>query len=172
MITSAATVAKDVTSYRFAVRSDLGEVTQVHHLVATVTDGAILRIEHTQSEGSHPFFADSVGRTEELSKRLSTFTYQSLMGNVIALSNAKIERSFMQVVCMMMPSPVHSNNHLSVARGYDVNTGNFFGDMELVAGPRGCWVSSKVKPVGGREQLAADLLKNQIKVATLEFLNL
>jgi hypothetical protein len=172
LMTSTAAIAKDLTSYRFAVRSDVDGKTQIHNLVATVTMAATLRVEHTQTEGRYPFFTDSVGNSVELTKRLSSFTFESLKRNIIALSNAEIDQRFNQVVCMMMPGPVQSNDHLFVARGHDWNTGHFFGELELIHGPQGCWVSNKVAPKGGREELAAKLLKNQIKVITLEFLNL
>lgn len=88
---------------------------------------------------------------------------------IIGLSNSPIKEVTSAVVCMMIPGPAQSNDHLVIRRGYDFNSGSFFGELELVLGPQGCWVAHKVFPANERATQQARALKNTIRVLTLDF---
>lgn len=162
LLASSSVFAKNIANYRFAIGSNdwrfAGDATVVS---ATLTDEGNLTVTRTDSNGQLP---------EVFEEALNEHTFRSMKWNVIALSNAEIKEEFSQIVCMMMPGPLQSNDHLSVRRGFDVNVDEFLGEVKLVFGPQGCWVSHKVSPAGGREQLAAQILKEQIRTAALEMI--
>ncbi|MFT6069315.1 MAG: hypothetical protein ACJAT2_002753 [Bacteriovoracaceae bacterium] len=161
--------AKDLASYRFAVREDVAGKSIIHSLVATVTDEAELNITHNTASGTFPFFMDEQSEGEgSFSKKLNKHIFSLLKRDIIRLSEAEIERRTNQIVCMMMPGPTMSNNHLSVLRGYDYRSDSFTGVMELVDGPSGCWVSSATYPKNTYDRAAATSLKGLIKAITLD----
>ncbi len=161
--------AKDLASYRFAVREDVAGKSIIHHMVTTITEEAELNIVLNTSSGSFPFFIDGESEAEaNFSKPLNKHIFALLKRDITRLSGADIERRTNQIVCMMMPGPTMSNNHLSVLRGYDYNTGTFAGVMELVDGPSGCWVSSATYPKNTYDRTAATSLKGLIKAITLD----
>jgi len=165
---STSTFAKTISEYRFAIREGDYRNSTVKVIEASLEDDGLLSAKVTVASGTFSYHPDEVQLPVLYTTQLSEHTLSTLKNNIIALSQAEIISEFQAVVCMMMPGPVQSNDHLSVARDYDFNSDDFLGALELVSGPQGCWVSHRVNPKGGRQQLAASLLKNQIKVIALE----
>lgn len=160
--------AKDLASYRFAIRSGDTERTVIHSVVATVSDEAELTAVVTSHEGNWPiFFPNEIGG-QEFTKKLNKHVFALLKNDIIRLSQAEIEHRTNQIVCMMMPGPTQSNNHLSVLRDYDWNTQTFKGEMELVDGPHGCWVRSATYPKNMYDRATATSLKGLMKALTLD----
>ena len=92
-----------------------------------------------------------------------------LKASAVNLSKAKITTKTAQIICMMMPGPAASNNHLSVATDYDYHTDDFTGAMKLVLGPQGCWVRKPVFPANQYDRATAKELKALIKILVLDF---
>lgn len=161
--------AKDLASYRFAIRDNAEGSTMIHHIVSTITDEAELKVTFSTFGGLPPFFysGDSVPQ-EFYSQVLNKHVFTLLKNDIMALSQAELEKRTNQIVCMMMPGPTLSNNHLSVRRGYDYNTQSFLGEMELVDGPHGCWVRSATYPKNTYDRATAAKLKRIIKAITLD----
>ena len=161
--------AKDIANFRFAIREDVEGRSIIHHMVSTITDEAELKVTLNSSSGRFPFFIDGDSQPEAtFSKELNKHVFALLKNDIIRLSNAEIEKRTNQIVCMMMPGPTMSNNHLSVLRGHDYNTQEFLGKMELVDGPNGCWVRSATYPKNTYDRAAAASLKGLIKAITLD----
>ena len=162
LLASSSVFAKNIAHYRFAIGGgDWRSAPDVKVISATLTDAGILMVEKTGSNDPQP---------EVFEEELNEHNFTSMKWNVIALANAEIETIFTRIVCAMMPSPGQSNNHLSVRREYDSSTQDFLGQMKLISSPQGCWVAERVRPVGSRQQLAANILREQIKTAALEMI--
>ena len=67
----------------------------------------------------------------------------------------------------MMPLWPQSQDHLKVARNYDYNTKTFKGELLLVDGPHGCWLSNKTFPKEEYAHQTAHTLKRSIKLLAL-----
>lgn len=169
IVFSFTSMAKDLATYRFAVSETVDGQHNVKVFVTTLTDDQVLKISMTNSTGTHFWNLSTDGEEQLFEKELNNLVYDQLKTQVISLSHAPIRRVQAQVVCMMMPGPMHSNDHLSIARGYDWNSGSFLGDLELIMGPEGCWVMNKVFPENERAAGQARALKSSLKLLTLEF---
>jgi len=167
---SANVFSKDLAQFRFAMRSSDGaQVSTFHHMVATISDEAVLSVEINSSTGNFPFFLPEDGTIQRtFSKTLNKHVFNLIKDDIIRLSQAEIEKRTNQIVCMMMPGPTMSNNHLSVLRGYDWNTQVFTGKMELVDGPKGCWVRNSTYPKNEYDRATATNLKALIRALTLD----
>lgn len=169
LLFTASAFGKDLASFRFAIRSGDSERTVIHHMVATVTEDAELNVVVNSGVGNFPFFIPEGGSEEAThSKKLNKHVFALLKNDIIRLSQAEIESRTNQIVCMMMPGPTMSNNHLSVLRGYDWNTQTFKGKMELVDGPHGCWVRNATYPKNTYDRATAASLKGLMKALTLD----
>ncbi len=169
LLFSVTTMAKDIASYRFATSEVVNEEHTVRVFVATVSDDQILKISLTKASGSAPWDLNVDGEAIEIEEKLTQLAYNQIKTQVVGVSNAPIKREFSPMICMMMAGPAQSNDHLSVARGYDWSTQSFLGELELILGPQGCWVSSKVFPEHKRAEQQAHALKASIKLLTLQF---
>jgi len=168
LLMSANAMAANIAEYRFAQMGE--ERGSVHVFKVAVTDSAELDIELTTSVGRPPFYLPQDGEvnTKDFSKRLNKHVFETLKNHIVSLSSAEIEERMNQIVCMMMPGPAQSNNHLSVKRDYDYRTQEFKGEMQLVSGPNGCWVRHAIFPKVEWQRANAQALKNLIKVLTLD----
>ncbi|MCR9204163.1 MAG: hypothetical protein NXH75_06275, partial [Halobacteriovoraceae bacterium] len=135
----------------------------------TITDDKIMKISLTSASGSNPWSMTIDTEAEYFEKDLNDLVFDQIKTQIVSLSHAPVKRVQAQVVCMMMPGPGQSNDHLSVARGYDWNSGSFLGDLELIMGPQGCWVMNKVFPANERAAGQARALKTSIKLLALGF---
>lgn len=162
--------AKDIASYRFAISETVDGKILIKHMVATIADDMSLTIDLTKSAGTRPWFMEEVGPTTTHTKYLNESTYNIVKTQIVSISNAPIKRVHTPMVCMMMPGPEQSNDHLTVARGYDFNSASFLGDLELILGPQGCWVAHKVYPENERATQQARALKNSIKLLATELI--
>lgn len=168
LVLSTNSMAANIAEYRFAIFAD--DHKTIHVFKAAVTDTSELEVEMTTSVGRPPFFFPQNGEvvTKDFSKRLNKHVFKTLKELAVSLSNAKITKKENQIICMMMPGPALSNNHLSVKRGFDHRSGSFLGDMELVSGPNGCWVRNPVFPEDESQRGNAASLKSLIKVLVLD----
>jgi hypothetical protein len=98
-------------------------------------------------------------------------TFDALKNEIKKLSNAELKHTRADIVCMLMPTPLLSHDHLTVARGYHYEQG-FTGALELVDGPSGCWLANQTHPIEAYDLTAAKVLKGQLKVLALETLDL
>ena len=128
-----------LASYNFGVIDSVG----AKIITANLTDEGFLSVETTTVDDMFGLPSDDA-ETFYASKTLHPINLKNLKHKVISLANAEIEASYAGIVCMLMPSIDQSSNHLSVARDYDYDSEQFNGEMTLVDGPRGCWVSNKV----------------------------
>ena len=88
------------------------------------------------------------------------------------MANPQIKTTYSQIVCTMMPGPEAANNHLTVRRNWNWDIRDFLGEMELVSGPSGCWVSTNIQPEGDWGKRNANELKEVLKVLALETIEL
>jgi hypothetical protein len=162
---------KDIASFRFATRDHAQDSTHSEITVfeTVLTDTQEIKITTSTSLGRFPFFVGDGVETKEYTKLLNERIYKMLKQNVMRLSKAEIITREAQVVCMMMPGPTHSNNHLSVLTDYDYSEDNFMGKMKLVSGPQGCWVRKSTFPKNEYDRATAQELKALIKALVLDF---
>lgn len=175
LIASAAT-ATDIAKYNFAFRAADGQ--GIHNVSAVLHDDKTLKLEvvtsHLRPDSPRryplPIVGWETGAGVSFTKELAAEVYSILSVDALSLSRAEIEVQVAGIVCMMMPGPTMSNNHLSVRRDYDYNTETFKGEMTLVQGPRGCWVGRKVFPKNQHDQATAARLQATIKALAIDFL--
>ncbi len=164
LLASSSVFGKSIAHYRFAIGSnDWRSADQATVINASLTDKGSLVVLTSSSADEAPQYWEET---------LHEKTFESMKWNVLALSNVEIKETIQAIVCAMMPGPLQSNDHLSVRRGHVFGVDDFFGEMKLVHGPQGCWVARKITPVGGRNEMAARLLKEQMKIAALELIKL
>lgn len=84
-----------------------------------------------------------VEEPKTLSIELSQINTDLFRNNVLSLVDAKIVKTTLDAVCMMMPAMYMNFDHLSLSREYDHFTRDFKGNVELVVGPNGCWIPNK-----------------------------
>ena len=169
LLFSTAAFAKDLASYRFAIRTDDGNSRSIiHQMVTTVTDEGEMTVVLNTSGGNFPFFTEDRSNEKTFAKTLNKHVFKLLENDIKRLSNAEIEKRTNQIVCMMMQGPMSSNNHLSVLRGFDYNSKSYLGEMELVDGPHGCWVRSATYPKNTYDRATAASLKALMKALTLD----
>ena len=164
--------AKDIATFRFAIHEGPHDRTEITVVVAKLTDDKEIKITTSSAFGRFPFFnsGDNV-ETKEFTKPLNDKIYNMLKHNVMNLSKAEITTREAQVICMMMPGPAQSNNHLSVLADYDYNEDDFLGKMKLVSGPQGCWVRKATFPKNQYDRATAQELKALLKALTLDFID-
>ncbi|MAF98133.1 MAG: hypothetical protein CMH26_05810 [Micavibrio sp.] len=173
VFTAMAAQAKEIAHYRFAVQDYA--TNEVVHVEATLEDTKELHIEAMSflGRGHGPiFFPSEVKEDVSVTKNLNKYTYEILFNKVKNLANAQIKTTYQQIVCTMMPGPEASNNHLTVRRNWDWDMDDFIGEMELISGPSGCWVSTSVQPDGDWGKRHAYELKEVLKTLALETIEL
>lgn len=173
LLTSTLAQAKEIANYRFAIRDNVSQ--ELFVINAKLDDNKVLQIKGQAYEdtGHGPIFFPSPANREILEEKvLNTFSYENLFSKIKTLSTAKIKTTHAQIVCAMMPGPTASNDHLTVRRDWNWEEQDLIGDMLLVSGPSGCWVSTSIKPETDWGKREASNLKNQLKILALDMLNI
>lgn len=164
MLISTNLFATELAHHRFAIQ--LTEKSQIVIIEATVLENKGLEVEASVFTGelNRPFLdLKPVGEPILIDEVIPTSVFSELKSKISVLQNAKIENRIYEIICLMIPRPTMSNNHLSVF---------VEGEKKLVSSPSGCWVSKETLPSSAKAALDAQLLKQSIKVLALEALNL
>ena len=115
--------------------------------VATLYTDQTLKVVETTSRGENRWsINDENQETVIRIPRLRKAAYDLLFNDVVVLADAEIQQSRSAIVCMLMPAWPQSQDHLRVARSYDYERKTFKGELLLVDGPHGCWLSEKPFP--------------------------
>ena len=162
--------AGEIANYRFAVEKHDANQFVAHSMVVSIDEEAMMTVTLNKGTRLDSIFFVAEGETEVFQKQLNNYVFDHMKHDIIRLANAPIKKSISQIVCMMMPGPAQSNDHLSVRRVYDRGQKKFWGEMELVYGPRGCWIANKVFPEAEIDRTIANTLKAKIKTLALEFI--
>jgi hypothetical protein len=158
----------EIANYRFGIEKHTANEFNAHVMTVSIDEDALMTVTLNKSSREDSIFFTANGDAEVFQKDLNAFTFKSLKLDIIRLANAPITKSYSEVVCMMMPGPAQSNDHLSVRRVYDRGQKKFWGDMELVFGPRGCWIAFKVSPEAQIDKEVANNLKAQVRALALD----
>ncbi len=170
LILATGAFAKDIASYRFATSEFANGIHNIKHFVTTLAEDQVLRVTLVRATGTAAWNATREGEPINFEQELGDLIFNQLRTQIAGISNAPIKRVLDPMICMMMPGPIQSNDHLSVARDYDWNTRSFLGELELILGPQGCWVANKVYPEHERVTQQAHALKSALKFTTLQIL--
>ena len=170
LLFSSQVFAAEIANYRFGIEDYSNGEHTVHTMAVSLDEDQTMKVVLNQGRRTNSVFFVSTGEEETFQKPLNNFVFKQIIHDVIRLANAPIEKSLSEIVCMMMPGLAKSNDHLSVKRVYDRGTKTFHGEMELVYGPRGCWVPNKVAPKASYDKELANGLKEKLKTLALEFI--
>ncbi|MCJ8276665.1 MAG: hypothetical protein MJK18_07475, partial [Bdellovibrionales bacterium] len=133
---------------------------------STITEGGEIYIEVF----SKLMFNVARPAAEEVySAQISETNLNQLKSLTASLVNSEIAEVKYDVVCMLMPSDFMMSNHLYLNRGFDSETETFNGELELVLGPQGCWVSNKVNFKNKWDNTSAQRIKTLIEILTYEY---
>jgi len=144
--TSTLASAANIASYNFDTWAEGNR--EILSVVVSITDDQEMKIlAHGETN-----IAELVLIEPQIVK-LKESVYREIENLTFDLENAKIEKKYNQVVCMMYPV-IGRTNHLYIA-------------SELVSGPTGCWVSNSVQPKNEYQLNKALQLKQMIKVLAL-----
>ena len=168
LITSLSSFGADLAHYRFGISGD--QRGEFHVLNATLSDDKTLTVKMITTVGRPPFYRpvdprNFMERKEEVT--LNSFTFKELKNLVNSLSTAEIVEEKNEPICLMMPQPNHSNNHLSAATITRNREGTSIGQMRLILGPQGCWVRFETKPKDIFHLERANQLKQALKILSL-----
>lgn len=168
LMTSLTSFGADLAHYRFGISGD--QRGEFHVLNATLSDEKTLTVKMITTVGRPPFNRpvnprDLVEKEEIIT--LNEFAFKELKSLISSLSTAKIIEEQKQVICLMIPQPNHSNNHLSAATITRNREGTTIGQMRLVLGPQGCWVRNETKPKDIFHLERANQLKQALKILSL-----
>jgi hypothetical protein len=150
--------ATELAKYKFAIRDDEN---QFYTIESTLHEEQTLNVLVYTSEGSFP---SRLVEFNEYEFNVSKLNFTRLEEKAMFLQKAEVISLFSQIVCMLMPSPEQSNDHLYVQ---DENEG-----LKMIMSPNGCWNSRKVFPKKEYSVQLANELKQSLKTLTLEKLEL
>ncbi len=169
LILCSSSYAAEIANYRFATQNYSGNQQFVNKITVSVDEDSMMKV--SVSKGSRTNSRLFTFEEEEVSQeRLNSFVFKLLKRDITHLSNAKVTTSHSQIICMMMPGPGQSTDHLSVRRAYDFTADEFTGQMELIYSPTGCWISRKIHPEAQRDQNRGNILKAKLETLALRLI--
>jgi len=178
--TSFADATETIASYRFAFvnSSQVAGVEPTETEFLSFDDNSVrveailkrnrvlrLKIQKIKGGGEGP----PVGPQRVFKRKLSIGQYNDLFNKVTQLSNSKIENTYSDFVCMMLPPASLANDHLKVKRDYEYNSYSFNGSLKLISTPTGCWLGDKVYPKSDESKNLVHGLKAAIKAVALGY---
>lgn len=164
---SMTTFATEIATHRFTEFTEAGQQAFRLYNVSLHQEG-YLAVSYTEYK-TRP---GSIGGEQEIGSdsykvELQEMVFKNILESVKRLSLAKIETTIHPVTCAMWPSPVLSNDHLSIKGEYDYNLNAFIGEMKLINGPQGCWVHSSVSPAAAYHATEASELTGILEVLAM-----
>mgnify|MGYP003683748371 CR=1 FL=1 len=135
---------------------------------STLTEDGSLSIEIY----NHLILANSAARpsaSELIFAQINPKNLQFIISKIIPTTQAQVVTTYSEIICMLMPSGFMESDHLYLNRTYNSHTGEFIGDLELVHGPQGCWVSGKVSLDNTQDNQRAYELKSTLKLLINEY---
>ncbi len=142
-----------IARYRFASDHSFDSFTVYN--AALLDDGTVVLKSFQGGRNTFPIDMN-VEATNTRTFKISDLNFQQLKYEVLALGRAEIKTTRQNVVCMMMPGPGQSNDHLSVRRERS-------GELELVDGPHGCWLHEHTHPANEYDRTHATIIKRLLK---------
>lgn len=171
LLLTTSSFAKNIATYRFSTQdsdSRVNDKFNVYHV--TLNDDQQMNIKVSTVFTGFPIRKEIVAPMDlEVSKELNEYVYKQLKRKIISLSNAKIKKEAVRYLCYVMANPTTINNHLFVARAFDMASGDFLGQLRLVQGPGGCATSVLIYPADKFNQQIATSLKTLIKILTIDY---
>lgn len=162
-----------IAEYTFGANEAVSEEANIgefvlRRYVATLYTDQTLKVVETTSRGENRWsINDENQETVIRIPRLRKAAYDLLFNDAVVLADAEIQQSRSAIVCMLMPAWPQSQDHLRVARSYDYERKTFKGELLLVDGPHGCWLSEKTFPKEEYAHETAHTLKRSIKLLAL-----
>jgi hypothetical protein len=170
LFSTSSVLGSELATYRFAIQKFNGTQNVVHQMVVSLDDEAQLKVVLNKAIQGRSVFFDSVGTEQVFEKEVNSFVFDHLIHDIIRLANAPVKKTVSEIVCMMMPGPAQSNDHLSVRRVYDRGQKKFWGELEVIYSPSGCWIANKVFPEAQIDRNQANSLKAKLKTLALEMI--
>ena len=111
---------------------------------------------------------DNIGPAKYQSHQLSDSALEHVRNQLLSLSDAELQESYSDIVCMIAVSPAQMTDHLSVATDWDWQKRQFNGDLRLIMGPEGCWVRHHIAPKTAWKASQARNLKSLLQFIALD----
>ena len=157
----------ELVNYRFGINhTEDFHVYRIYEV--TLKSNKKIEVHYREYKGeAWEIGSDELVKEESYVVALSELKYELLKVEIVSLSNTEIETQQAEMICHMFPSPVASNDHLSVAKKYNRENGEFEGPLEITLSVEGCWEWTLIRPTRNTMLEKARTLKNMIKVLAL-----
>ncbi|MCB0365027.1 MAG: hypothetical protein H6624_11845 [Bdellovibrionaceae bacterium] len=161
---SALAAGKTMVSYQFGHENTVFPTPYAFEKVtASVDETGVLTVSSVTTRGF-----DATEPSVVLTRQLSESSVDFLRNELLSLSDAEIQSSYSDIVCMIAVSPAQMIDHLSVATNWDWQKNQFLGELRTVMGPQGCWVHHHIAPKVEWQMNQARGLKKMLQLLALD----
>ena len=106
----------------------------------------------------------------EYQQKISDLAFKTLVFDLIPLTKVELQIENKMNICKIFASPNMQIDHLYVSRSYSSDSNLFQPPIQLIDGPKGCWVRTLVSPANEYAQQLAFGVKKYLKVTALSLI--